>query len=241
MPTRLDNIVVDSADPAALGRFWAELLDWPIETHDDEVDVHAPAEDGSTIDIVFVPVSEPKTGKNRLHIELSSASPDQQVVLVDRALALGARRVDIGQRNVSWIVLADPEGNEFCVLEPRPEYATAGAIAAVVVDSRDPAALAAFWSVAAGWPVARSAEEGASLRPPDGRGLWLEFVRVDEPKRVKNRVHLDVRPFAGDDQGAEVTELVDLGASMANVGQGDVPWSVLTDPEGNEFCVLTPR
>jgi len=67
------------------------------------------------------------------------------------------------------------------------------------------------------------------------------FVTVPEGKQVKNRLHLDLAPMAGEDHEAAVQRIVDLGATRADVGQGDVPWVVLADPEGNEFCVLTPR
>jgi len=242
MSTRLVNVVVDAADPARLAEFWCALLGWRVSlSSSEEVDVTAPPDDGWRWDLVFLLVPEPKTVRNRLHLDLASASADQQMATLDRALALGAERVDIGQRNVPWFVLADPEGNEFCVLEPRPEYADTGAVAAVVADAADPAALAEFWSAASGWPVARAGVEFASLRDPDGRGPWLEFVRGTRPHTVKNRVHLDVAPFPTDPVAAEVARLRALGAQPADIGQVDVPWQVLTDPEGNELCVLTPR
>jgi predicted enzyme related to lactoylglutathione lyase len=238
MSTRLTDVVIDAADPLALARFWAELLDWRMSRVDlPEVDVTPPPDDGSAFDLCFVRVAEPKTRKNRLHLDLASAAPDQQMVLVERALALGAERVDVGQRNVPWIVLADPEGNEFCVLEPRPEYADTGALAAIVVDAVSPDVLAEFWSAAIGWQPARK----AVLRAPNGRGAWLEFIHTGEPHQGKNRVHLDVAPTATGDHTTEVTTLLDLGATKADIGQGEVSWMVLADPEGNEFCVLTPR
>lgn len=238
MSTRLTDVVIDAADPLALARFWAELLDWRVSRVDHpEVDVTPPPDDGSAFDLSFVQVAEPKTRKNRLHLDLSSAAPDQQVVLVERALSLGATRADVGQRNVPWIVLADPEGNEFCVLEPRPEYVDAGALAAIVVDAVSPDALATFWSAATGWSLTRK----ASLQAPNGRGAWLEFIHTGEPHEGKNRVHLDVAPTATDDQTAEVATLLELGATKADIGQDRVSWVVLADPEGNEFCVLTPR
>jgi predicted enzyme related to lactoylglutathione lyase len=242
MSTRLCNVVVDAANPAALAAFWVDLLGWHV-THADaeEVDVSAPPDDGWELDLTFVPVAAPKIGKNRIHLDLASASPDHQASMVTHAESLGARRVDVGQGNVPWICLADPEGNEFCVLEQRPEYATTGAVAAVVVDAVDPLRLAGFWSPATGWPVAGTTAVSASLRPPGGRGPWLEFVHTGEPRRVKNRVHLDLAPRAGEDLSAEVTRLVELGARKADIGQGSVPWQVMTDVEGNEFCVLTPR
>jgi predicted enzyme related to lactoylglutathione lyase len=241
MSTRLENVTVDSADPAALSRFWTDLLGWPVSYEDaGEIDLRAPSKEGWEFDLVFVPVTDPKVTKNRVHLDLASASPDHQMAQVSHALSLGATRVDIGQRNVPWVVLGDPEGNEFCVLDPRPEYAATGALAAIVVDAVDPLRLAEFWSAASGWPVLETTEYSASLRSPDARGPWLELIRTKEPHAVKNRLHLDVRPYADDDQWAEVTRLVELGARRVDIGQGSVPWQVMADPEGNEFCVLTP-
>jgi predicted enzyme related to lactoylglutathione lyase len=242
MSTRLVNVVVDAADPAALAGFWRDLLGWQVSLAEpDEVDLQAPPDDGWRFDLVFVPVAEPKTVQNRLHLDLASASADQQMATLDRALDLGAKRVDIGQRNVPWFVLADPGGNEFCVLDPRPEYANTGAVAAIVAAAADPAALAGFWSAASGWPVVRTGVEYASLRDPDGRGPWLELVRSAHPHEVKNRVHLDVAPYPDGSVAAETARLTALGAAPVDVGQGDVPWENLADPERNEFCVLTPR
>ena len=87
---------------------------------------------------------------------------------MDRLLGLGAARADIGQGDVPWIVLADPEGNEFCVLDPRPVYQGIAPVAAVVADCRDPAAVAGFWRLATGWVPGNSVERlsGVSLRSP---------------------------------------------------------------------------
>jgi hypothetical protein len=104
-----------------------------------------------------------------------------------------------------------------------------------------PTMLAAFWSAATGWPVTRGGPDYAALRSPAGRGPYLELLRTNDLKVVKNRLHLDVAPLKGDDQAAEVERLRSLGATPADIGQGDVPWVVLADPEGNEFCVLSPR
>jgi predicted enzyme related to lactoylglutathione lyase len=242
MSTRLCNVVIDAADPAALARFWAELLGWQVSHEDDgEIDVTAPPDDGWEFDLVFGPAPDRKTVKNRVHLDIASESPDHQAALVAAAETLGASRVDIGQRNVPWIILGDLEGNEFCVLEQRPEYATTGAVAAVVMDAVDPLRLAEFWSAASGWPVVETTKHTASLRSPAARGPWLEFIRTEEPHTTKNRVHLDVAPYLTDDHWAEITRLTELGANRADIGQGPVPWEVMTDPEGNEFCVLTPR
>ena len=117
MTLRWQCICVDCRDPRLLGRFWADLLGWRITHEDaDEVVIEPPAgspEDGVSPDLLFGRVPEPKEIKNRLHIDLR---PDDHAAELDRALALGARRIDIGQGEQTWEVLADPEGNEFCIL-----------------------------------------------------------------------------------------------------------------------------
>jgi len=245
MPTRLVHLVVDAADPPALARFWAQALGWEIaDEQPTEVDVWPRGysyPDPVALPLVFVPVPEPKTGKNRVHIDLASSSAEDQAAQVNRLLGLGATRADIGQGDVPFVVLADPEGNEFCVLDPRPVYADTGPVAAVVVDSADPAAQARFWSRAAGWVLQQENADFASLRSPSGVGPFLEFLRTPDAKTVKHRIHLDVRPYPGEDYLDEARQLQELGAVPADVGQGDVRWEVLADPEGGEFCVLIPR
>jgi predicted enzyme related to lactoylglutathione lyase len=243
--TRLVHLVVAAAGPAGLARFWSAALGWEIGAEEPgEVMVWPRGydyPDPGALPLVFVPAPGPKPGKNRVHIDLASTSADHQAAEVDRLLGLGATRADIGQREVPWAVLADPEGNELCVLDPRPVYAATGPVAAVITDCADPVSLARFWHEAAGWTVHEQVEEFASLRSPSGAGPYLEFLRVPGAKTVKNRIHLDVRPYPGDHQAAEVDRLLGLGATRADVGQGEVPWVALADPEGNEFCVLTPR
>jgi predicted enzyme related to lactoylglutathione lyase len=190
--------------------------------------------------LVFGPVPDVKRTKNRVHLDLASESAAAQQAIVERLVARGATHVDVGQRDVPWVVLADPEGNEFCVLEPRDRYRDTGPLAAVVLDAADPPALAEFWVAASGWVVRSRAADGlaVSLHAPHGGPPDLDLVHVPEAKTVKNRVHLDVRPYERDDQLEEVERLVELGASPVDVGQQAVTWVVLADPEGNEFCVL---
>ncbi len=245
MPTRLVHLVADAADPGRLAMFWAAALGWEVSAEDSgEVDVWPAGFDypnPAALPLVFVPVPEPKTAKNRVHLDLASTSAAHQAALVSRARDLGAAPVDIGQGDVPWVVLADPEGNEFCVLEPRPVYQDTGPVAAVVVDCADPGALARFWADAAGWVPDGREGDLWGLRSPSGGGPYLELLRAGGAKPGKNRIHLDVAPRPGDDRLADVSTLLRSGATPADVGQGDVPWTVLADPEGNEFCVLTPR
>ena len=107
-------IVVDAVDSERLAAFWSAALGWPVVSSDpDEVAIEPPDDAGPAL--LFLQVAEPKAGKNRLHLDLSC---DDQDAEVDRLVGLGARRVDIGQGATSWVVMADPEGNEFCVLAP---------------------------------------------------------------------------------------------------------------------------
>jgi catechol 2,3-dioxygenase-like lactoylglutathione lyase family enzyme len=248
MPTRLVHMVIDANDPQKLARFWAAALGWVVEEEEgaDEADVWPAGyeyPDPVALPIVFVPVPEPKAAKNRVHLDLASRSSEHQASLVERVRDLGARPLDIGQGGVPWVVLADPEGNEFCVLEPRDVYRDTGPVAAVVVDSVDPPALAGFWELASGWVRARTeGDDLVAFRSPRGVGPYLELLRVPEAKTVKNRVHLDVAPDKDEDQAAAARQLRGAGAVPADVRQGaDVSWVVLADPDGNEFCVLTPR
>jgi predicted enzyme related to lactoylglutathione lyase len=116
---RFEQIVVDSLDPKSLADWWSEALGWPITYQDDtpgdeEYEIAPDAETHPSI--LFVPVPERKTLKNRLHFDFV---PGDQAAEVARLESLGAVRTDIGQSDVTWVVLADPEGNEFCVLSAR--------------------------------------------------------------------------------------------------------------------------
>ncbi len=110
-----EQVVIAAQDPAALGRWWCEALGWVVV--DDEHPVfEIQPQAGQTPGLLFLPLERPKQGQNRLHIDLR---PDDQAAEVERLRAMGASPVDVGQGDVSWVVLADPEGNEFCVLQKR--------------------------------------------------------------------------------------------------------------------------
>jgi hypothetical protein len=247
MATRLYSVVIDSTDPSPLARWWSAAIGWPVTIEEPDEVVVEPSEENSVVPaLVFGLVPEAKSAKNRLHLDLATTSPEHQAALIERLIGAGARPADIGQgeddERVPWTVLTDPEGNEFCVLEPRERYLDRGPVAAIVVDAEDPAALARFWEEASGWRIGFESDVVVSLYGPDDGLPDLDFVAVLDARTVKNRVHLDVAPFADDAQDADVTRLIDLGARRVDVGQGpEVTWVVLADPEGNEFCVLSPR
>src|SRR5690242_5743251 len=116
MGSVLSEIVIDSKDAPELARWWGRVLDWPVTDREGYSWISADGRPDTAPVLVFVPVADDKTGKNRMHIDVSPSGTDQEGELA-RLLELGARRTDVGQGDdVSWIVLADPEGNEFCLL-----------------------------------------------------------------------------------------------------------------------------
>lgn len=238
----LENVVVDAVDPQRLGRFWEVLLGCSTLTDEPgHYETRLTVPGGPSLDLCFEPVTAPPGPGPRLHLEVTGG--EDQDAVVARALGLGASHLDIGQRDVPWVVLADPEGNPFCVMEARPEYAASGPLSSLPLDSADPARDARFWGELSGWvPVAASAP--AALRHPSGRGPVLELCPEPAPKApgAKNRVHLDLRLEAGDDADEAVARLLDLGGREREHDWGDLPWRVFLDPSGNEVCLLpAPR
>jgi predicted enzyme related to lactoylglutathione lyase len=120
MASAFTEVVIDCRDTGRMARFWGDVLGWPAREDDDGTwYVSSTGEDTSPeVILVFVPVPEPKTVKNRIHLDVNPSGCDQGEEL-ERLLGLGARPVDVGQGDVTWIVLADPEDNEFCLLRRR--------------------------------------------------------------------------------------------------------------------------
>jgi predicted enzyme related to lactoylglutathione lyase len=236
---RLDSLSWDANDVRRLAEFWGAVLSWEFGAEDDGEIELVPA-DGTRFNLLFLPVPEPKTGKNRIHLDLTSTSLDNQRATVDRCVAVGARPVDIGQGpDEDHVVLADPEGNEFCVVQPNNFVSDGGFIGSITCDASGPA-IGYFWAEALGWPLVWDQDEETAIRHPDGTGQFITWGPPLPAKR-KNRLHLDIAPPPGTDQQAEVERLVALGARRIDIGQGDVSWVVMADPDDNEFCVLTPR
>ena len=211
MALRPVQVNIKALDDSAVGRFWAEALGWGVfssrcDHHVGPVGFVWPDPVAVGIDVVTVP--EPRNdNKNRVHLDLATTSAAHQAELVARLQALGATPADVGQGDVPWTVLADPEGNEFCVLEPREFYRDTGPIAAVVVDCADPRAMARFWGEAMDWTLHEVTDDHAALRSAKGVGPYLEFLRTPGVKTVPDRVHLDLLPYPGDDLAAEVARL----------------------------------
>jgi len=234
----LENLVIDAVEPQQLGRFWEEVVGGERLTDEaDGFETRLAIEGGPVLDLCFQRVPGPPSGSPRLHVDLLGGV--RQTEEVERLLGLGARHVDVGQRDVPWVVLTDPEGNPCCVMEERAAYADTGPLAALPLDSADPARDAAFWSWLTGWTeVAGVAPR--SLRHPSLRGPLLEICPERAPKgTTKNRLHLDVRLETGEDPDLVGAGIIERGGDTLHRPEwGELPWRSYLDPSGNEFCVL---
>ncbi|QFG68420.1 VOC family protein [Ornithinimicrobium pratense] len=237
---RLENIVMQACDPQATGRFWSAALDL-VDTSPagpDDYEGRLWFGEAAWLDVCIERVTEPPPPGWRLHLDLRGGPQRDQVV--ERLIGLGATRADIGQGEVPWVVLADPDGNVFCVMEERAAYRDTGPIAALPLDSADPARDAELYAALTGW-VRTQGVGPTTLRHPSMRGPLLELCPQPAPKARQNRTHLDVRPTTGGPNQQGLVELaLSLGATLAtdDWAQGH-PWIVMRDLSGNEFCVLS--
>lgn len=234
---RLENIAVDAVNPVRVAEFWEAALGAERQyTSLDLLETRLTVPDGPWFDICIQQVPTPPADPLRLHLDLLGG--ERQEETVERLLSLGASHLHIGQGEVPWVVLADPEGLPFCVMEERSEYSHTGPIAALPLDSEDPDRDADFWAWLTGWVDVDSSIPRA-LRHPSLRGPLLELCHEYETKgEAKNRVHLDVRPEADDDPDAVVAGILERGGRELGHEWGDLPWQVFLDPSGNEFCLL---
>ncbi|WP_432128500.1 VOC family protein [Streptomyces sp. bgisy082] len=242
MTSRLFAICFHATRPPELARFWSGVLGWkpddgPAGGSDDGIAILPPDADGFRIR--FLPGAEPRDGRNRAHFDLTSDSPEQQERTVARALELGGEHLDVGQLpEEGHVVLADPDGNEFCVIEAGNAFlADTGSIGALACDGTQ--AVGYFWSEALGWPLVWDQDEETAIQSPDGGTKITWGGPPVAPKRGVNRLYFELALPAGADREAELDRLVSLGATRT--GEGDDDRVTMLDPDGNEFSVGRPR
>jgi catechol 2,3-dioxygenase-like lactoylglutathione lyase family enzyme len=220
---RWKDLCLDATAPKVLGAFWATALSREMSVQDGGDAVLSGATPEDTIWVNAVP--EPKTVKNRVHPDLRDD--------LGRLLAIGATVLRAPDDEISWHVLADPEGNEFCCFPRRPDHPEKDGFYELVVDADDPAAEASWWAEVLG--ATEGDADGVPWRwvedAPGTPFQYLVFNPVPEPKTVKNRWHWDV---ACDD----IDGLLAKGATLLRRPDDVIRWHVLADPEGNEFCVF---
>ena len=229
MLSRLLTVTFDAHDAARLARFWAGVLG--REVVGDAGGAGLPGGD-TQLSLRFVPSHAEKVGPNRMHPHLTSTSGADQQHTVATALGLGASHLDVGQRpEEGHVVLADPEGNEFCVIEPGNAFlAGCGLLGELACDGTREVGL--FWSEALGWPLVWDQDQETAVQSPLG-GTKVAWGGPPVPaKEGWNRQRFDLTLVDGD-LAAEVVRLVALGATR--LGAADDDAVELADPDGNEF------
>ncbi len=231
MPSQLLALTLDAHDPPRLAKFWSGVLSRGIV--EDASGALLPGDD-TQLGLRFVPSGAEKTGPNRMHLHLTSVSPADQPQTVATALELGAGHIAVGQRpEEGHVVLADPEGNEFCVIEPGNAFlAGCGFLGELACDGTREVGL--FWSEALGWPLVWDQDQETAIQSPHGGTKVAWGGPPVAPKMLRNQQRFYLVPADGD-QGAEVDRLVSLGATRLEVGEHGVV--ALADPDGNEFSV----
>ena len=212
------DLVLDANDAVRLGAFWDRALSRTWHAQDSGDGWISGATPQHTVWINQVP--EPMTVKNRVHFDIYATS-------LAELEQLGATIIQPYER---WTVMADPEGTQFCAFL-RAEL-PADRMHGLVIDSADPAKIATWWADVYEAPVEVNSEGWATIEKIVGMPIsTMDFVKVPEPKTVKNRIHWDVRV-------ADLQPLLDAGATLLRAKDGEIGWHVLADPEGNEFCAF---
>ena len=231
MPTNRLRVAFDAVDPARVATFWAGVLGRQVVGDDGGALV---AGTGTQLGLRFVPGRDEKVGPNRLHLHLTSVDLADQQRTVAMALGLGAGHVDVGQRpEDGHVVLADPEGNELCVMEPGNAFlAGCGFLGEVACDGTPEAGR--FWSEALGWPVVWDQDQEVAVQSPEGGTKIGWGGALVTPLEARDRQRLELA-VAGGDLHAELDRLASLGACrLATAADGTV---VLADPDGIPFDV----
>jgi catechol 2,3-dioxygenase-like lactoylglutathione lyase family enzyme len=216
------DLCIDAADPATLGAFWGAVLGLELHLQEGGDGYLTGPTPAHTIWINRVP--EPKTAKHRMHLDVNASS-------VAEIEALGATVLDAD--SFRWTQMADPEGGEFCVFVREGEITQR--LYEIGVDTGNSAEashrIAAWWAEVLG---ATAVDDRGYTYVEDIPGTpfdTLDFAPVPEPKTVKNRVHLDVTT-------SDLDALVGAGATVLRAQDESIGWTVLADPDGNEFCAF---
>lgn len=228
MTLRLEAVRFSVVDPLAVAAFWSALLGRELRTESDGALVPG---DETQVGLRFVATHTERAGRPRLHLHLTSSSVEQQHRTVETVLRLGGRHLDVGQGpDATHVVLADPGGNELCVIEPGNKFlAGTGYLGEVTCDGRREVGL--FWRDALGWPLVWDKDAQTAIQSPLG-GTKISWDSWEGPKAVREiRQRFDL---VTDDPAREAKRLVSLGA----IRLSDRPDGVkLADPDGTEFTV----
>ncbi|MEW1952575.1 VOC family protein [Terrabacter sp. NPDC080008] len=237
MTSQLAALCHRADDPEALAGYWGGLLrrevagDGRTVLPNEDVECPIRFESGHTA----------RTGPNQVHLHLTSESPSDQQATVARALELGGRHLDVGQRpEEGHVVLADPEGNEFCVIEAGNAYlAGCGFLGELACDGTQEVGY--FWSAALGWPLVWDQDQETAIQSPEGGAKIAWGGPPLNPGNEVNRMYLALATSGEEELSAEVERLVALGATRLDPAQTDHRAVRLADPDGNEFVLAVAR
>lgn len=221
--TRLHALTILASDPDGLATFWGGLLGWARDGHE-------LVSDDAPLRLVFAATDEPRSGLNQIHVHLTSNS-HTQAETVERALALGASHLDVGQLpDEGHVVLADPDGNEFCVIEAGNDWlAGTGFLGELAADGTREVGV--FWSAALDWTLVHDEDGETAISPPQG-GFKIAWGGPPlNDRHGRNRMCF---VLLADDVDAEVQRLVGLGASLVERRGDEVE---MLDPDGNELVM----
>lgn len=233
MTCTLSRLSFDAAQPSLLAHFWGILLDLRrVGGQGHELS----AGDPFGFSITFVHCPAPKRGPNQMHFDLTSSSSEDQQRLVALALGPGASHLDVGQRgDQGHVVLADPEGNEFCVIEPENRFlAGCGAIGALSSDGSRKVGY--FWSRALQWPLVWDQDQETAIQAPSGGTKITWGGPPVATKTGRNRLRLGLSVLDQQILLSETSRLVDLGARV--VATSSPREQNMLDPDGNEFTLV---
>ena len=232
MSVDLRALTLDAEDPEVAAAFWGRLLGREVESDEDQLLLTGSP---TQVGLGFLPETAPRVGPDRVHLHLTSDAGRSQGETVRLALDLGAVHVDVGQRpEESHVVLADREGNLFCVIAADNAYlAGTGYLGEVACDGTRDVGL--FWAAALDWPLVWEQGEETAVQSPAGGTKVAWGGPPVTPRRGRARQRLDLTT---DDLGLEIERLLDLGATrVADLRSG----VELADPDGNEFLLRSSR
>jgi Glyoxalase-like domain len=243
MTCQLLTLCIDANDPLRLARFWSGVLGSEMAGDARDGVALMPSDDTGFV-LRFLPAPDKEPGLKLAHLHLTSTSLEDQQQTVARLLGLGARHVDVGQRpEEGHVVLADPEGNNFCVIEPGDKW-LAGCGFLAELTGHGSRKVGYFWSEALGWPLVWDEGLQTAIRSPHS-GPKISWDSWDGagmvPESERNRLHFDLAPPAGGDQQEEVDRLISLGATRTGTSPDEASRVVMADPDGRRFCVLPRR
>ncbi len=237
MTAQLVALAFRAKAPNQLAQFWAHALRWNIRQTDGVVDL-IPT-DATSFCIRFQSAPDEKVGQNRIHFDLTTASLDDQTTTVAELLRIGSTPIDIGQNpDDAHVVLADPEGNEFCIIDPDNRFLS-GCPRLGAVNCDGTHALGRFWSEVLGWPLVWDHDEETAIQSPDGTGpkiTWSGPPLMARPH--KERVHFHIAPTTRATVSSLPDYLLALGATRLDIDQACPGAIALADVDGNEFCLV---